>query len=256
MSNNDLNIDVRAYLIDEPKGSTVAFASVTFCAGEEPVSAINSIRVVIGDNGPFVTMPQTQDRNGEFQDVAFPVMKGLRGNISKAVLAELDSVIKDGLTGSTNEPHLHFGAKLPGTGEGEVSVEADVNPIRNPRGNTMAFGSVTFKIDDKPFCTVDGVRVVNSAEKGLFVTMPQSQDKSGEYHDIAFPVMKGLRGQVTEIVLESYEKAAAERAADRSGSFSERLASGKNKAEQYKQKAAQNPVPAMASAKRGAGLGD
>ena len=103
----------------------------------------------------------------------------------------------------------------------------------------MAFGSVTFKIDDKPFSVIEGVRVVNSAEKGLFVTMPQSQDKNNEYHDIAFPVMKGLRGQVTEAVLESYDKAVSVRSADRGDKFADRLSAGKDKSEGYKQNAAQ-----------------
>jgi DNA-binding cell septation regulator SpoVG len=120
----------------------------------------------------------------------------------------------------------------------------------------MAFGSVTLKVDDKPFCVIDNVRVVNSAEKGLFVTMPQSQDKSGEYHDIAFPVMKGLRGQVTEAVLESYDKAVSERAVDKGNRFSSRIAAGAQKSEEYKQNAAQKSEPARATAKRSAGLGD
>ncbi len=250
--NNDINIDVRVYPIDEPKGSTIAFANVTFCSGEQPVCAINSIRVVENDKGAFVTMPQTQDRNGAFQDVAFPVLKGLRGNMSKAIFAELDAVIEAGLPGSTNEPHLHFGAKLPETDGSVIGVEPDITPIRNPRGNTLAFGKVTFMVDDKPICAVEGVRVVNSDEKGLFVTMPQTKDKNNEYHDIAFPVMKGLRAYMSEAVLMDYAKAAA----DKSASFSSRLAAGRSKAEEYKQNAAQNPEPEKAMAKRSAGLGD
>jgi stage V sporulation protein G len=255
--NNDLNLDVRVYPIEEPKGSTVAFASVTFCVGEQPVSAINSIRVVENDKGAFVAMPQTQDRNGEYKDVAFPVMKGLRGNMSKAILTELDEVLKAGLTASTNEPHFHFGGKLPENGTGAINADANISPIRNPRGNTMAYGSVTLKVDGTPFSVIDNVRVVNSAEKGLFVTMPQSQDKkTGEYHDIAFPVMKGLRGFVADTVLASYVKATSERSADRSDSFSSRIAAGAQKSEEYKQTAAQKPEAARAAAKRGAGLGD
>ncbi|GHU58576.1 hypothetical protein FACS1894133_3590 [Clostridia bacterium] len=254
--NNDLNIDVRVYPIEEPKGSTVAFASVTFCAGDEPVSAINSIRVVESENKAFVAMPQVQTSSGEYKDVAFPVMKGLRGNISKAVLKELNEVLKAGLPASTNEPHLYFGGKLPENGAGEISVEADMNPVSNPRGNTMAYGSVMFKIDDKPFAVTDNVRIVNSAEKGPFITMPQTQDKEGNYHDIAFPVMKGLRGHITETALASYDKAVSERTADRSNSFSSRIAAGAQKAEEYKQAAAQNPEPAKVAAKKAPGLGD
>jgi hypothetical protein len=68
--------------------------------------------------------------------------------------------------------------------------------------------------------------------------------------------MKGLRGFVTETVLESYDKAASERTADRSSSFSSRIAAGAQKSEEYKQNAVQKPEPARAMAKRGAGLGD
>jgi DNA-binding cell septation regulator SpoVG len=254
--NNDLNIDVRVYPLEAPKGSTVAFASVTFCADDKPVSAINSIRVVENDTGAFVAMPQTQDRNGEYNNVASPVIKGLRGKISKAVFAELDAVLNAGLPASENVPHFYFGGKLPENGTGEVSVDADITPIRNPRGNTMAFGSVTFKIDDVPFCVIDNVRVVNSAEKGLFVALPQSQDKAGKYHDIAFPVMVGLRGQMTEVVLESYEKAVSERAADRGSKFAERIAAGAQKSDEYKKEFAQKPEAAVSAAKKGAGLGD
>jgi stage V sporulation protein G len=248
----DLNMDVRVYPIDAPKGNTVAFASVTFCAGDEPVNAINSIRVVDSAKGAFVSLPQTQDKHGEYHDVAFPVVKGLRGNMSKAILAELDATMKS--PDRAKEPHMHLGGRLPENGTGEVSVEANVTPIRNPRGNTVAFGSVTFKIDDKPFNVIDNVRVVNSAENGLFVTMPQSQDKDGAYHDIAFPVMKGLRNQVTDAVLAKYEQALDERAADKGAHFSERIAAGKEKSEEYKQ--ARQAEPAMAAAKKAPGLGD
>ena len=110
----DLNIDVRAYPIENPQGSTVAFASVTFCVGDTPVNAINSIRVVEGEKGAFVAMPQTTDRNGEFQDVAFPVMKGLRGNMSKADPAQsLMLYLKPESQAAANEPHFHLRRQAP-----------------------------------------------------------------------------------------------------------------------------------------------
>jgi stage V sporulation protein G len=62
----------------------------------------------------------------------------------------------------------------------DLSVK--VYPINEPQGATLAFASVG--IND--LVAIQGVRVVNG-EKGLFVTMPQSQDKNGEYHDIAYP---------------------------------------------------------------------
>jgi DNA-binding cell septation regulator SpoVG len=80
----------------------------------------------------------------------------------------------------------------------DLSVK--VYPINEPQGATLAFASVG--IND--LVAIQGVRVVNS-EKGLFVTMPQSQDKNGEYHDIAYPLNADLRKQISLAVLNAYD---------------------------------------------------
>ena len=77
-------LDVRAYPIPEPKGNTVAFASVTI----NDMIAINGIRVVSGEKGLFAAMPQTKDDKGEYRDIAFPVTKELRQQLNKAILDE------------------------------------------------------------------------------------------------------------------------------------------------------------------------
>jgi DNA-binding cell septation regulator SpoVG len=81
----------------------------------------------------------------------------------------------------------------------DLSVK--VYPIAEPQGATLAFASVG--IND--LVAIQGVRVVNG-EKGLFVTMPQSQDKNGEYHDIAYPLNADLRKQISYEVLNAYDK--------------------------------------------------
>ena len=81
-------LDVRAYPIADPKGSTVAFASVTI----NDLVAINGIRVVGGEKGLFAAMPQTKDTNGEYRDIAFPVTKELRQQLNKAILDEYTAV--------------------------------------------------------------------------------------------------------------------------------------------------------------------
>ena len=82
-----IKLDVRAYPITEPKGNTVAFASVTI----NDMIAINGIRVVDGANGLFAAMPQAKDNNGEFRDIAFPVTKELRQQLNKAILDEYNA---------------------------------------------------------------------------------------------------------------------------------------------------------------------
>ena len=77
-------LDVRAYPIAEPKGTTVAFASVTI----NDMIAINGIQVVNGKNGLFAAMPQTKDDKGDYRDIAFPVTKELRQQLNKAILDE------------------------------------------------------------------------------------------------------------------------------------------------------------------------
>ena len=89
---SDIKLDVRVYPIDEPKGSTKAFASVAV----EDLIAIRGIRVVEGSKGLFITMPQSQDaKTGEFHDIAFPVAKGLRGEISKTILDEYKTQLQE-----------------------------------------------------------------------------------------------------------------------------------------------------------------
>lgn len=76
-----VKLDVRAYPIAEPKGSVVAFASVTI--GD--MFAVNNIRVVDSVNGLFVAMPQVNAR-GEYRDICFPVTAELRKQLNEAVL--------------------------------------------------------------------------------------------------------------------------------------------------------------------------
>ena len=77
-------VEARAYPIAEPKGNTVAFASVTI----DGKFAVNGLRVVSGEKGPFVAMPQTRDTKGEYRDVCFPTTAELRKQISDIVLNE------------------------------------------------------------------------------------------------------------------------------------------------------------------------
>lgn len=111
-SQSSAKLDIRAYPIAEPKGNTVAFASVTI----NDMIAINGIRVVSGTNGLFAAMPQAKDDKGEYRDIAFPVTKELRQQLNKAVVDEYsiqknapakDSVkdqIKDGVKETPAKP--------------------------------------------------------------------------------------------------------------------------------------------------------
>lgn len=79
---NIVKLDVRAYPIAEPKGNTVAFASVTI----SDMLAVNNIRVVNSEKGLFVAMPQVKDAKGEYRDICFPVTSELRKQLNEKVL--------------------------------------------------------------------------------------------------------------------------------------------------------------------------
>ncbi|MFW6028681.1 MAG: SpoVG family protein [Halanaerobiales bacterium] len=73
--------DVRVFLSSR-NGPTKAYANLTF----DDVFVIRSIKVVEGKNGLFVSMPARRMRDGEFQDVCFPITADFRENIQNKVL--------------------------------------------------------------------------------------------------------------------------------------------------------------------------
>ena len=54
---------------------------------------------------------------------------------------------------------------------------------------------------------ITGIRVVEGP-KGIFVSMPQRRSPQGEYNDIAFPVSKEMRLELTQMVLDEFQRAA------------------------------------------------
>ena len=219
MSNTKLA--VRVYPLDEPQGSTKAFASVAL----DDLVAIRGIRVIEGEKGLFVSMPQSQDKNtGVYRDIAFPIDGDIRKELNKAVKDEYKRVEKlapDERGYDKPEAGAGNGINIEG-----LKLEIQVYPVKEPQGSTKAFAEIN--VDD--LAAIRGVRVVEG-EKGLFVTMPQSQDKkTNEYHDIAFPLSGDLRKEISRAVLEKYEngdkskdksladglRKGAERAADHS----------------------------------------
>lgn len=230
------NIDVRVYPIDDPQGSTAAFASVAI--GD--LAAIRGVRIVEGEKGAFVAMPQSQSNDGRYHDVAFPIDSDLRKEINAAVLEEYRyqcSLYPDqrGYTNQENEAMASRNAE-------DIKLDVKVFPISEPRGDTLAFASVG--IDD--LVAIRGLRVVGS-DKGLFVSMPQSKDKNGEFRDMAFPLSGDLRKAISNAVLSEYKQQVAER----KQGIGERLSEGK---EQSARQAAE--APARAVAKKAPGLGE
>jgi stage V sporulation protein G len=234
----NVKLEVRAYPIDEPKGSTLAFASIAI----DDKVAINGIRVVQSERGVFVSMPQSRDKDGGYHDYIsvkdYDLMKAIR----QGVIAEYK---KMAVLPSEQRGY----AKTDASDRTEdTALDVKIFPIREPKGNTLAFAAVS--VDE--LLEISGIRVVDS-EKGLFMAMPQSQDKTGEFHDIVYPIVKGLRGEMENALINAYyEEQSSDRSADRN-SFSDKLAEGAQKSAEYAHGKASQPL-AM-SAKRSPGIG-
>ena len=227
-------LDVRVYPIDDPKGNTKAFASVAV----NDLVAIRGVRVVEDKKGLFVSMPQSFDKKeGKYHDIAFPLAGDLRKEISKTVLGEYHSQAE-------LPPEQRGYAKPEATAVNaetaidvsNIKLDIRVFPLDDPQGNTKAFASVS--VDD--LIAIRGVRVVEGGDDGMFVTMPQTQDKYMKYHDVAFPLTAELRNEITARVLEKFE--APEKSVEHKKSLGDKLAAGADKA-------AGHTAPARAAAK-------
>ena len=204
-----VKLDVRVYPVAEPKGGTVAFANV----GIADSVAISGVRVVKGPKGIFVSMPQSQGKDGSYHDYASVSNDAVRKEMDKAILAELKSPTRD--TGGQIAGRT---VSVEVDGEPSGKIDAKAFPLKEPKGGTLAFATV----EVAGLATINSVRVVDSG-KGAFVAMPQSKGKDGGYHDIAFPINGELRKSITESVLDAYNGKTSERKQGISG----RLAEGK-----------------------------
>ena len=83
-------------------------------------------------------------------------------------------------------------------------TDVRVRKVAN-EGKMKAVVSIT--LDDE--FVVHDIKVIEG-EKGLFSAMPSRKASDGEYRDIAHPINSETRERIQTIILEQYEKAAAE----------------------------------------------
>ena len=217
---SDININVRVFPIDEPKGATKAYASVSV----DDLIAIRGIRVVEGEKGLFVAMPQSKDKEDNYHDIAFPITGDLRRGITALVIDEYDRVAAlapEDRGYSAQKANMEAVKRAA-----DVLLDVKVYPIDDPQGSTKAFASVG--VED--IVAIRGIRIVEG-NKGIFVSMPQSKDKDGDYHDIAFPMNGDLRREMNKAILSEFK--GLDKSHDRKPSLAEGLKTGSEKAAAY-----------------------
>ena len=79
----------------------------------------------------------------------------------------------------------------------------------NDEGKMKAVVSITF--DDE--FVVHDIKIIEG-QNGLFIAMPSKKAVDGEYRDIANPINSRTRERIQNFMLEKYEEALAEDAAE------------------------------------------
>ncbi|MFW5961865.1 MAG: SpoVG family protein [bacterium] len=81
--------DVRVFPVQINGSMVKAYATVTF----DDSFVVRDLRVIEGKNGVFLSMPARRKRNGDYQDVCFPISTKLRDLMENEVLEKFDEML-------------------------------------------------------------------------------------------------------------------------------------------------------------------
>lgn len=81
--------DVRVFPVDVDGSMIKAYATITF----DESFVVRDMRVIEGKNGIFLSMPARRKRNGDYQDICFPISAKLRDLMENEVLEKFDDLL-------------------------------------------------------------------------------------------------------------------------------------------------------------------
>lgn len=82
--------DVRIRKISE-EGKMKAVVSITF----DDEFVVHDIKIIDGQNGLFVAMPSRKMGEGDFRDIAHPLVSEMRERIKNAIFAEYEKILAE-----------------------------------------------------------------------------------------------------------------------------------------------------------------
>ena len=83
--------DVRIRKISD-EGKMKAVASITF----DDEFVVHDIKVIDGQNGLFVAMPSRKMGEGDFRDIAHPLVSDMRNRIKDAIFVAYEKMLAEG----------------------------------------------------------------------------------------------------------------------------------------------------------------
>ena len=90
--------DVRIRKISDD-GKMKAVVSITF----DDEFVVHDIKIIDGQNGLFIAMPSRKMGEGDFRDIAHPLLSETRSKIKDAIFAEYEKVLAEQDTEETAE---------------------------------------------------------------------------------------------------------------------------------------------------------
>jgi len=80
--------EVRVKTVESEDGKLKGWASVTF----DGVFVVHNMKIIEGEKGIFVAMPNRKTKDGEYRDIAHPLNNDTRQMIEKAVITKYNEV--------------------------------------------------------------------------------------------------------------------------------------------------------------------
>ncbi len=82
--------EVRVKRVDATNGKLKGWASITF----DNVFVIHNLKIIDGQKGIFVAMPNRKTKDGEYRDIAHPLNNDTRKMIEDSVIEEFHKIIE------------------------------------------------------------------------------------------------------------------------------------------------------------------
>ena len=82
--------DVRIRKVSD-EGKMKAIVSITF----DDEFVVHDVKIIEGQNGLFVAMPSRKMGEGDFRDIAHPLVSETRNKIKEAIFAEYEKVLAE-----------------------------------------------------------------------------------------------------------------------------------------------------------------
>lgn len=89
--------DVRIRKIND-EGKMKAVVSITF----DDEFVVHDIKIIEGQNGPFIAMPSRKMGEGDFKDIAHPLVSETRNKIKEAIFKEYEKIQAEKATEAQN----------------------------------------------------------------------------------------------------------------------------------------------------------